>query len=339
MIQQAIHFTASFFLRSGIILVSLLLTGFVSIQAAFSTPQQSLLLGQHNIHYHVVQGSSKKNKTSSSSQTHSSSKQTVMLLGGGPAFSSWNLEPIQKKIAAMGYTTLLMDMAGIGENAHVKPQKILDTWVKQIHLVLNKEAPKQDSITLVGHSWGALMAMLYQRQYPSNIEKVILLNPVDPEKKSMLNLTAEIDQRNRLEKGLKWDSEEAWEQKTDISINEVEAITLKQITQVLPTYFMDYQQGLAYAEQFTTQDFDIDLNIQTWKEYDQNPISYQTLQQHPSDYYFLECKQDYLMPYNLDAMSAKMTFKSVDLLDQCGHFPWIEQPDSFYSHLKTYLSD
>lgn len=261
---------------------------------------------------------------------------TVLILGGGPGFSSWNLEPIQQQIASWGYTVVLMDMAGIGENKHIASNKPVSTWIAQIK-ALKKHLNLQQPMMLVGHSWGALMAKLYLRDHPEDVDKVVLLNPVDPEKKAMQNLTAEIDLRNRAEQQFEWDNEQAWEQKTQVQANEVERITLRQIQQVLPTYFFNYEMGQKYAQQFTIADFNIDLNILAWKEYDANPVQYEQIKNKGTDFYFLECKQDYLMPYNLQAISAGLDLKKSVLLDGCGHFPWIEKPQDFYNHLKQFF--
>ena len=262
----------------------------------------------------------------------------VLLLGGGPGFSSWNLEPIQQNIASWGYPVLLMDMAGIGANKHLLQEPPVTQWIKQIHALLGHVAKDQEVI-LVSHSWGALMAMLYLREHPENINKVILLNPVDPEKKAMEHLTAEIDLRNREETNAAWDDEDAWEQKTDVKDSEIDRITLRQIQQVLPTYFLDYKKGQEYAAQFTVDDFNIDLNIAAWKEYDANPIQYFEMNQTATDFYFLECKQDYLMPYNQQAIESQLRLKQSVVLDQCGHFPWIEQKTLFYKALKGFLDE
>ena len=261
---------------------------------------------------------------------------TVFILGGGPGFSSWNLEPIQQKIAQLGYPVYLMDMIGIGENKSTRPGKTLDAWINQIHQLKAEVSPNQP-VTLVAHSWGALMAMLFTREYPDDIAKIILLNPVDPQKKAMENLTDEIHSRNTQEVNIKWDDESAWEQNTSIDMDNIQNITLRQIQQVLPTYFLDYEQGQKYASQFTVNDFDIDLNIQAWKEYDANPVLFSQIESWQKPIDFLECKQDYLMPYNLNAMQPNMTLRSVDVIDQCGHFPWIEQPKAFYDYLSGYL--
>jgi pimeloyl-ACP methyl ester carboxylesterase len=304
------------------------LTGLIFVtlasEAGYNSPNSKLLFGEQQLNVHLlgpVQGA----------------KSTLIVLGGGPSFSSWNLEPIQQRFAQQGYRVGLMDMAGIGENSHLPTDSLLEIWIQQIKLVKDNIQPKTP-ITLVGHSWGGLMALLYLREYPDDVSKVILLNPVDPDKKAMQNLTAEIDLRNRQEAPVSWDDESLWEQKTDISDDEVERITLRQIQQVLPTYFLDYEQGKRYAEQFSTNDFDIDLNVQAWKEYDANPIKYQEVEG-KAEFYFLECEQDYLMPYNKLAFEQGLQFNRIEVIDGCGHFPWVEQEAVFYKLMEDFLNE
>lgn len=268
------------------------------------------------------------------------SKQAVILLGGGPGFSSWNLEPIQQQIAEMGHDAYLMDMLGIGENRSVldSEQPVLTQWVAQIH-ALQQTVSADQPVILLAHSWGALMAMLYAREHPQAVAKLILLNPVDPEKKAMAQLTETIHQRNMQLQQNAWDDEAAWENNTEVAEEDIERITLRQIQQVLPTYFLDYQLGQKYAAQFTTNDFNIDLNVQAWREYDLQPISYGEIKQWQIPSYFLECREDYLMPFNLQAMQSKMRLQQVQIIEGCGHFPWIEQPQAFERHLQNFLQD
>lgn len=325
--------------------------------AGYTFPPSKLPFGKLTIHYHLKIPSQLETPTRTNEKTNIE-EPLVVLLGGGPGFSSWNLQPIQTRLADYGYQVLLMDMAGIGQNRHliedIENTDILALWNQQIHQVLKQVIYKTSgkdsvnteklnafkrSVILVGHSWGALMAMLYQRQYPNAIEKIILINPVDPEKKAMQHLTTEIAIRNVEEQKIDWDDESHWQQNTAVGLNDVKRITLRQIQQVLPTYFLDYEQGKQYASQFSIEDFNIDLNVQAWKQYDQDPVRYSHLKKLQLPFYFLECKQDYLMPYNLNAMSAEIEFEQVALLDGCGHFPWIEQSSAFYQTLKTMLDD
>lgn len=294
----------------------------VNVQANFKTPPLFAQWQQQNFSYHLQGDVNAPN---------------VLLLGGGPGFSSWNLEPIQTKITAMGYRVLLADMLGIGENQHLKTQPVLKAWVEQIDAILAQQLKQGQKVILVGHSWGAIMAMLYAQTHNEKVAKIILLNPVDPEKAAMQNLTDEIHLRNGENIEIDWESDQAWSNEIDESQQSLDHLTLRQIQQVLPTYFMDYELGVKYAKQFTVKDFDIDLNIQAWKEYDQNPIKFKTINQFKQPVSFIDCNQDYLMPYNLNAMQKNMQFQQVDLIDQCGHFPWIEQSQIFYGLLREHL--
>jgi proline iminopeptidase len=261
----------------------------------------------------------------------------AILLGGGPGFSSWNLEPIQKQLANNGWHVALMDMRGIGENKQALNNSLesVNLWVQDIEAL--RTHLQRHKITLIGHSWGALMAMLYARKYPENIHRMILLNPVDPEKSGMQALTENIHLRNLQELNQNWDDEAAWDNTTEIETSEqaLERMTLKQITQVLPTYFFDYQKGIEYSKKFSAADFNIDLNINTWKAYDADPISFQEINSWAFPIDFVECQQDPLMPYNLNAMEPNMTFASINILKNCGHFPWVEQTKEFNKVLKV----
>lgn len=316
---------------------SSLLTGLVlsvlnfQAMANFTTPKQTLQTAQGELHYH-------KQSASKPSQA------TVILLGGGPGFSSWNLEPIQTQIAAFGFDTYLMDMPGIGENQHYPDSQpttttITDSWVEVIHALQN--ASQSDRVILVGHSWGTLMAMLYTRAYPEKVQQLILINPVDPEKIAMRDLTENIHERNQQQANQDWDHDAAWDNEISLqsSAEQEKAITELQITQVLPTYFYDYQQGVTYSQQFTHKDFSVDLNVAAWKAYDENPIRYSDIAKWKLPIDFVECEQDPLMPQNLNAMQAQMHFRTIEILKQCGHFPWVEQPTAFQQTLKKLLID
>ncbi|KUJ71083.1 alpha/beta fold hydrolase [Thiomicrospira sp. WB1] len=265
---------------------------------------------------------------------------TVLLLGGGPGFSSWNLQPIQKRLAQAGWRVAVMDMAGVGENVQLLPSvadKPLKKWVAQIRAW--HEAQGGGPLVLVGHSWGALMAMLYTRAYPEAVRQWVLLNPVDPERKAMQGLAEAIDQRQRAH-GLNTVTDD-WADTTTETLSE-EALARRQLQQALPTYFEDVAEGRRYAAQFSARDFRPTLNIAAWQAYSAKPISYdwirrwQAAESRRVD--FIECKQDYFMPTNLQRMTDQMQLDSVTVLEGCAHFPWVENAAAFYPALLDALA-
>jgi proline-specific peptidase len=260
----------------------------------------------------------------------------VVLLGGGPAFSSWNLTPIQQGLQEH-FQVVRMDMLGTGENTLPNTQAILPKWIAQIEaLRVSLNAPK---VILAGHSWGGLMAMLYARDYPQHVEKMIFLNPVDPEMKAMEVLASEINHRQIAQGQHDFNDEANWDNDASASEHSLEYLTLRQINQVLPTYFYDYQKGVQYAAQFTAKDFNLLLNVQAWQEYEAQAVQYSQTKQWTFPMYFMDCQHDTLMPYNLNAMQAQLTFKQVDILEKCSHFPWEEEPQAFYQLMHAYLKN
>ncbi|MDR9499156.1 MAG: alpha/beta hydrolase [Hydrogenovibrio sp.] len=287
---------------------------------------------------------------SSSSSIEAPGSPLVVLLGGGPGFSSWNLEPIQKRLHQAGHSVVVMDMIGIGENAEVlnqlsgaAPGHILPIWIRQIRAL--HQASGERPLILVGHSWGALMAMLYTRAYPEEVKQWVLLNPVDPERKAMQGLVEMIDQRRSRLTG-QTDRTKAWDDWPDDreesrSEGSESRLAERQLIEVLPTYFADMAQGRRYAAQFDAGDFRPGLNVQAWQEYAADPIGYDWIRnwhnQGKRRVDFIECDQDYFMPTNLRVMRANMTLDSVTVLKACAHFPWVEQPQAFYPALLSVL--
>lgn len=255
---------------------------------------------------------------------------TVLLLGGGPGFSSWNLTPLQTHLAK-DYRVLLMDMRGIGENKTSLNQTegLLDQWVKDIESLRRYQQAGQ--LILIGHSWGALMAQYYAREHPTRVDRLILINPVDPERLAMRHLVQRIDDR-RQQAGLVKQQYDDWELPAPLSQKE---LINQQLKQVLPTYFYDIQQGQNYAGQFSFNDLSLEVNHTIWPQYQANPISadfLQTLAKRRA-IEFISCRQDLLMPEALKGYQAILPAISYQLLDQCVHFPWEETPDTFYHAL------
>lgn len=266
-------------------------------------------------------------------------KQTIVLLGGGPGFSSWNLEPIQQMLAPH-YRVLLMDMRGIGENKQpvASGEKLLKQWVKDLEQL--RQHSGSDSWTLIGHSWGALMAQLYAEQYPKRTEQLILLNPVDPQTDSLKNLVERIEQK-RLANTPTPDpfDESAWQQKIETS--DTQKLTQRQLNQALPSYFYDYQQGVNYSKQFSTQDFELPINLGIWQAYQQQPIRPQALKQLSLQFplFIIGCEDDLLSPENIANYRKILPNIPHKQLAQCSHFPWVEQPKAFEQQLFAYLKE
>lgn len=291
--------------------------------AAYTSPSKALTTAQGQLSYHQL----------------GKGKQTIVLVGGGPGFSSWNLEPIQKLLAPH-YRVLLMDMRGIGENKQSvnSGDTLLKQWVKDLEQL--RQHSGNESWTLIGHSWGALMVQLYAEQHPKRTEQLILLNPVDPQTDSLKTLVERIEQK-RLANTHTPDpfDELAWQQKIETS--DTQQLTQRQLNQALPSYFYNYQQGINYAKQFSTQDFELPINLGIWQAYQQQPIRPQALKQLSLQFplFIIGCEDDLLSPENIANYRKILPNIPHKQLAQCSHFPWVEQPKAFEQQLFAYLKE
>jgi len=284
-----------------------------AVHATYPKPPSSFVVDQQPLKYHGL----------------GNGQHTVLILGGGPGFSSWNLTPIQQHLA-QDYRVLLMDMRGIGENRDATYQlnQLLNQWIEDIEALRRYEQAGQ--FILVGHSWGALMAQLYARQHPNRIARLVLINPVDPQRWALQNLVQRIDHRRQLH-GLLPNNDE-WAQH---EIQDTASLIEQQLTQVMPTYFLDIEQGQHYATQFSTDDFALNINHASWQQYQQNPIVKSDLEalakRRPIE--LINCQNDLLMPEALLGYQDLLADIANQTLDGCSHFPWEENAAVFYSAL------
>lgn len=249
----------------------------------------------------------------------------VYLIGGGPAFTSWNLAPVQKKLAAH-YRVCRWDMRGVGDNADLEvssTQPALQQWIDDMATVL----PEQPVI-LWGHSWGALQSLLFTRRFPERVKALVLNNPVDPGLESLVNIESKRYVHPYVEAQLLID---------DIDTpNEAR----HRFRSKIASYFMDARQGWEYSAAFRAQDTNNALNVRIWEEYRQmmlTPVDMHALA--PRVAALIYCRHDVLMPESLVAYSGLLPAARHEILEGCAHFPWVEAPHAFFDVLLGNLEE
>ena len=240
----------------------------------------------------------------------------VYLIGGGPAFTTWNLQPIQKKLSAR-FKVCRWDMRGVGDNAGLifNPKvSALSQWMRDMHDVL-----PQERVTLWGHSWGALQVLLFAKEYPERVSKLILSNPVDPALRSLEHIEQKRFNHPDIDGGV-----ELKDMGTPVE-------ELHNLRSKIASYFADADQGWEYAAGFTQKDANNVLNVRIWDEYRNTPLSdadVRLLADKISGVIY--CQNDVLQPESLIEYSRLLNKTKHHVLAGCAHFPWEESPDDYY---------
>jgi proline iminopeptidase len=100
----------------------------------------------------------------------------IIVLHGGPDFDHSYLLPELDRLAD-SYRLIYYDQRGRGRSAEgVKPEDVtLASDIADIERV--RQYFHLDSVVLLGHSWGTVLALEYALRYPERVAGLILMNP------------------------------------------------------------------------------------------------------------------------------------------------------------------
>jgi proline iminopeptidase len=100
----------------------------------------------------------------------------IIVLHGGPDFDHSYLLPEFDRLAD-SYRLIYYDQRGRGRSAEgVKPEDVtLASDIEDIDKV--REFFHLDSVVVLGHSWGTVLALEYALHYPQRVSRLILMNP------------------------------------------------------------------------------------------------------------------------------------------------------------------
>jgi pimeloyl-ACP methyl ester carboxylesterase len=101
----------------------------------------------------------------------------LLPLHGGPGLGSDYLEPLEA-LTDRGRTVIRFDQLGCGKSDRPRDLKIweLSGCVEQTESI--RKALRLDSIHLLGHSWGGMVALEYLLTYPSRVRSLCLCSSV-----------------------------------------------------------------------------------------------------------------------------------------------------------------
>jgi proline iminopeptidase len=102
--------------------------------------------------------------------------QSVLVLHGGPDFDHGYLLPDLDRLKDV-FRLIYYDQRGRGRSAdHVRPEDVtLRSDVDDLEKV--RQHFRLDAPALLGHSWGALLALEYALRHPTRVSHLILMNP------------------------------------------------------------------------------------------------------------------------------------------------------------------
>lgn len=254
----------------------------------------------------------------------------VLLLSGGPGFSPEYLRPIAEKLGDR-HAFVLFHQRGTGKSVIAKTDA---NTLSLANLVGDLEALRKElkveKLTIVGHSFGGILTMMYARQYPQRIAAIAFVDAGGPTLQSVPKFTTNLEARFSEEERAaikEWSGAKAKENYRRAVLEITKAKT--------PAYFADRAKAKPLTDAMTEESFHdgvfwaivaqmMVLDLRSGLEKVKAPVL------------VLHGKQDPLE--SAEEVHATFPGSHLELLDNAGHFPWLEQPEKFFAVLGDFLA-
>jgi proline iminopeptidase len=246
----------------------------------------------------------------------------LLVLSGGPGFDCDYLEPVARDLASSNMA-ILVELRGTGRSR--PPQINRQTVNLKVYLAdleALRESLKIERWTLLGHSAGATLAMNYALAFQARVEALVLVNS-GPVRQSLL--AAMMDNVFlRLTP-----DEYAAAKRTPSSFQTV-----------LPGYFYDREKAAKMAATFGPASYHDDVGEALAADemapgMDLRPA----LQRLSLPALVIAGRQDPIDPGMQYEIHLALEKSRLVILERCGHFSWLEQPEALYAAIRQFLDD
>jgi len=260
----------------------------------------------------------------------------VVLLSGGPGIASGYFDPVAEKLAAH-FHVIVLDQRGTGRS--VLPR--IDAETIQFDLYVDDlEALRADlgadQLTLLGHSWGGVLAMGYAARHPDRVRALVLVGSGGPttaylrwdQANILCRLTA--DEKAAL---LFWQDPGRFVADPARAVIEMSRITASAMT------FERASVHALVAQTATPEAFnaEITLAMQPFlaQGYDFRPA----LAESRFPTLIVQGRQDPVGDATAREIHSALPNATIRFIEECGHWPFVEQAEEFFETVEPFLLD
>ena len=257
----------------------------------------------------------------------------VIILSGGPGFDVDYMLPVAD--ALPNFRRILLEQRGTGRSmpATLRAEDMtLSVAVEDLEAL--RRHLQQEQMFLVGHSWGAMLAMAYGAAHPNRVERLILLGSGGPTLEFATWFEDNI--RARL-----WpqdvEAERHWTEAKERGVS-ADKVALETARALTPAYFFDRTKGLAFAAAMPEGSLHAAPSALLFEDLAKSYDVRAGLRQIDRPTLILHGHQDPMGEKNAEDIHALIKSSTLVYLDRCGHFLWVEQPEAFRKAIEQFLA-
>ena len=264
---------------------------------------------------------------------------SLLVLHGGPDFNHHYLLPELDRLAE-SVRLIYYDQRGRGKSSgQVTAEDVtIESEVEDVDRL--RRYFGLDAVSLLGHSWGCILAMEYAARHPERTSHVILMNPAPASHREILQFR---EHRRRTEAELLARMR---------AIAETKPYRDGDIETEAEYYRLHFGQVVRLPEQrdqivarlrvhFTPEDIikaraiEERLYAQTWDRVDYDLVD--RLGRYPGPMLVLHGEKDFFALSCARSIAAASGARLV-VLEECGHFAYVERPERVHEAIEGFLS-
>ena len=258
----------------------------------------------------------------------------VVLCHGGPGMADY-LEPVSEALTDLA-TVHRWDQRGAGRSGPDGPFSI-ERSVADLEGVRTHFG--HDSWVLVGHSWGANLAILYAQRHPQRVAGIVYVCGTGLEWWPVYTRVHKENQRARLDGAMGQRLRELHgKERNDQEQHEYEWLYLL-------TEFADRDRAPELASLVHDHDRRYPVNQEANRAINADLRSLAIDEQREAcrriavPVLVVDCLGDPRPPAANDSLVAALPVARRMALDGCGHFPWLEDPDAFQALVRPFVAE
>jgi proline iminopeptidase len=258
----------------------------------------------------------------------------LIVVHGGPGLDHTYLQP-GLDVLAVRNTLIYYDQRGTGRSvANLDSTGInLDAFIEDIDAL--RQALGYERVSLLGHSWGALIALEYAARHPAETRALILMNPTEPGAR----FSEQQAQRQRAARTV--------EDSTDLAtLTSTEGFAARDPGTLSQVYRLVFRQSM--RDRTRIEELQIDLAESTAKNgqdvarligASMGEVDWwERLPSIQAPTLVLHGRYDLVPAAMSQALAASLAQGRVVVLES-GHFPYIEARDALLSAVSTFFVD
>jgi proline iminopeptidase len=258
----------------------------------------------------------------------------AVLLSGGPGLDVDYMAGAAEHLPS-SYRRILLEQRGTGRSRPPKLSRENATLPLAIDdLEALRMQLEQDRLLLVGHSWGAMLAMAYAAKYRRHVDRMLLIGPGGMT--SEFFRIADDNIRSRLhpqdlEAQLYWGS-------ANRRGIDADKAGLEVLRAIMPSYLFDRDKALEFAAQLPEGTVHADasryLRVDLGEMYDLR----ESLWEFDQPVAIVRGHQDPVAESTTEETHRVLKSSTLAYIHKCGHFPWLEQPAEFHRIVHEFLA-